>query len=363
MLKCGVGVVFACLMGFISQFLYEVRPPASHDEPWFRFLSFAELRELSGLCAKVKRLRDSFRVGGDLSPFGAAELEYGSRLSFLRSVAQNRFAEATYLAGNDPTSLWKTIRNFRLDPTAAQGLPVDALCTHFCQLFNRVDDVVSLPFMYAFVPDCAELDARFTSKELSRAFSELSVNVAPGPSGTGNDVVLFFRSVPGFQRFLLDIYSACLIGGNIPAAWKKCEMFLLYKGKGDPLIPSSYGAIALLDCFLKLYERLLFHRLASWARQRDIVPPSQFGFRPRSGTLDAIFVFDRLLDRFVSRKKVGLFAALIDFKAAFPSVDRSILFSKLAHYWLSARFGYALHSLFDDNTFVLRFDSGVTEEF
>jgi hypothetical protein len=35
-------------------------------------------------------------------------------------------------------------------------------------------------------------------------------------------------------------------------------MFLLYKGKGDPLIPNSYRAIALLDGFLKVYERLLF---------------------------------------------------------------------------------------------------------
>ncbi len=363
MLKRGVSAVFACLMFFLSQFLYEVRPPAVSDDPWYRFLSFSELRELRDLKARVSKLRVSFRVGNDVAPLASAHLEYASRLSFFRRLAQGRFVDATQKAGDDPASLWKTIRNFRLDPAAAQGLPVDALCLHFCNLFNRADDVLSLPFMYAFVPECPELDSRFNRQELCRAFSELSSNVAPGPSGTGNDVVLFMKNVPGFQQLLLDLYNTCLIGGSIPDAWKKCEMFLLYKGKGDPLLPGSYRTIALLDCFLKLYERVLFYRLSAWACQREIVPPAQFGFRPRSGTLDAIFVFARLVERFVFQRKCVLFAALIDFKSAFPSVDRSLLFKKLAKLGISSRFGFALHSLFDRNTFMLRFEGGVTEEF
>ncbi len=58
-----------------------------------------------------------------------------------------------------------------------------------------------------------------------------------------------------------------------------------------------------------------------------------------------------------------LFAALIDFKSAFPSIDRSLLFKKLAAWGMSVRFGRALHSLFEGNTFTLRFESGVSEEF
>ncbi len=363
MLRCGVNAVFVRLMALILNFVYEVRPPAASVEPWARFLSFAELRELRTLKDKVTHLKISFRVGSDSTPLRTAHLDYSTRFSFLRQVALGRLTDATHKAGDDPGALWKTIRNFRLDPTAAQGLPVDALCIHFLQLFNRPSDVISLPFMYAFVPEAPDLDPRFTSEELARAFSELNQNVAPGPSGTGNDVVLFLRNVPGFQRVLLDLYNACLIGGSLPAAWKKCEMFLLYKGKGDPLVPSSYRAIALLDCFLKLYERLLFHRLNTWSRKLDVVPPSQFGFRPRSGTLDAVFVFARLIERFVFRKNGVLFAALIDFKSAFPSIDRSLLFQKLAKLGISSRFGFALHSLFEENTFVLRFDTGVTEEF
>jgi hypothetical protein len=115
----------------------------------------------------------------------------------------------------------------------------------------------------------------------------------------GNDVILELGKLEEVREFLLDLFNGCLIGGSVPDAWSKCEMFLLYKGKGDPILPGSYRAIALLDCFLKLYERLLFHRLDFWARRMDLVPPAQFGFRPRSGTLDAIFVLSKLINRFV----------------------------------------------------------------
>ncbi len=362
-MSVGLSVVFSSLLAWLSSFLYEVRPPCLEDEPWMRYLSFGELKELRDLKSTVESASVSFRVGDDVSQLRAAHDAFFVRVGSLRTTAISRFVDATRASEGDPAALWKTIKNFRLDPAAAQGLPVDTLCKHFHQLFNRVNDAVSLPFMYEFSPVASELDARFTSAELDRVFSELRKDVAPGPSGIGNEVILALRELPGAQRFLLDLFNGCLLGGSIPEAWQKCEMFLLYKGKGDPLLPGSYRAIALLDCFLKVYERLLFHRLDSWARLRDLVPPSQFGFRPRSGTLDAVFVFVKLLEKFVFGKKGILFAALIDFKSAFPSVDRTLLFKKLAKLGVSARFGRALHSLFEDNTFMLRFESGVSEQF
>jgi hypothetical protein len=199
--------------------------------------------------------------------------------------------------------------------------------------------------------------------ELERVLGELERGSVPGPSGVGNDVILSLVEVVGCKRFLLNLYNACLEGESLPSAWGHCEMFDLYKGKGDPLLPSSYRAIALLEAFVKLYERLLCHRLEDWARENSIIPPSQFGFRRASGTLDAVFVFWKLISYFVNKKKGILFAALIDFKSAFPSVDRGLLFTRLAHLGLSRKFGCALHSLFENNTFQLRLGDGITQTF
>ncbi len=348
MLRAGVSCVFSTFLAWLLPFLFTVRPPVSDEEPWVRYLSFHELRDLRAAKSKVDLISRNFRLGESTEQLSRASREFLVLRSTLRHLALDRFATDTQKAGDDPTSLWKTVRNFRIDPSAAQGLPVDTLCTYFYALFNRASDVISLPFLYEWAPEEKELDARFTLTELDRVFSELCATVAPGPTGVGNDVILALGKVPGIRKILLDLFNGCLLGGSIPEAWGKCEMFLLYKGKGDPLLPNSYRAIALLDCFLKLYERLLFHRLDHWAKKLDLIPPLQFGFRPRSGTLDAIFVFSKLLERFVFRGSGLLFAALIDFKSAFPSVDRSLLFRKLAGWGMSVRFGKALHALFEE---------------
>ncbi len=308
-------------------------------------------------------LSNRLRVGDSPLVLCEARRNLADRERELRRVVTRRVADSVESAQGDHTQLWKIVRNFRLDPDASQGLPVDALCEHFKSLFNRVGDPISVRFAYAFTPHVPFLDSRFTMGELESVIGELDRGSAPGPSGVGNDVILSLVEVVGCKRFLLNLYNACLEGGSIPAAWGHCEMFILYKGRGDPLLPASYRAIALLEAFVKLYERLLCHRLQVWASQKEIIPPAQFGFRRASSTLDAVFVFWKLVLHFVTVKKGLLFAALIDFKSAFPSVDRTLLFSRLAELGMSRKFGCALHSLFEGNTFQLRLGDGVTKVF
>ncbi len=363
MLQAGVSFVYSTFLSFLFSFLFIARPPPQQGEEWHRYLSLLELRDLQARKEEVKALGNQLRVGDSplalcVARRGLVDLERD-----LRRVATRRVADSVEKAKGDHTQLWKVVRNFRLDPDASQGMPVDALCAHFSTLFNRQGDNVSIRFAYAFTPRSAYLDSRFSMEELEAVLRDLDRGSAPGPSGVGNDVILSLVEVTGCKRFLLNLYNSCFEGGSIPTAWNHCEMFILYKGKGDPLLPASYRAIALLEAFVKLYERLLCHRLQIWAQEQEIIPPSQFGFRKNSGTLDAVFVFWKLLSHFVMRKKGVLFAALIDFKSAFPSVDRHLLFTRLADLGLSKKFGCALHSLFEDNTFQLRLGDGITKTF
>ncbi len=363
MLNLGVCFVYSTFLCLIQSFLFVSRPPDQQEEEWHRYLSFNELRQLRATQLEMERASNSIRVGGTTASICTARSEFLRLQQDLRSKATRRLAESVESAKGDHTQLWKVVKNFRLDPDASQGLPVDALCSHFVSLFNRQGDCVSLRFVYKFAPCNANLDARFSLDELNVVLGELERGSAPGPSGIGNDVILSLVEVVGCKRFLLNLFNAYLEGETIPTAWGHCEMFILYKGKGDPLLPSSYRAIALLEAFVKLYERLLCHRLETWAKEIAIIPPAQFGFRRSSGTLDAVFVFWKLVSHFVNQKKGILFAALIDFRSAFPSVDRGLLFQRLADLGLSRKFGCALHSLFESNTFQLRLGNGVTRTF
>jgi hypothetical protein len=169
--------------------------------------------------------------------------------------------------------------------------------------------------------------------------------------------------LPGGAAFFLNLFNACLEGGSLPDLWRCTEIFLLYKGKGDLANPGSYRGIALMESALKLYERLLYNRLSVWARSRGLIPDCQFGFRPRSSTLDAVFVFYTLLAKYVSVMGSNLFVCLIDFQKAFPSVNRAQLLCKLEGLGVSSRFRRALNSTFVGNTFAIRHGDQVTREF
>ncbi len=159
------------------------------------------------------------------------------------------------------------------------------------------------------------------------------------------------------------MFNACMECGSVPYPWRCTEIFLLYKGKGELIDPGSYRGIALMESTLKLYERLLFARLSVWAFSRGLIPDNQFGFRPRSSTLDAVFVFVSLVTKYVLLQGSQLFTCLVDFQKAFPSVNRSQLLAKLEGFGVSSRFRRCINSTFVGNTFSIRSGAQVTREF
>jgi hypothetical protein len=179
----------------------------------------------------------------------------------------------------------------------------------------------------------------------------------------GNDVLLDLYKLPGGPEFFLNLFNACLEGAELPKIWRCTEIFLLYKGKGLISDPGSYRGIALMDSCLKLYERLLYGRLRTWAGARGLIPDCQFGFRAGAGTLDAVFVFRCLIARYVGVLRSQLFVALIDFQKAFPSVNRALLVEKLGVLGVSWKFRRCICAIFHRNSFAIRSGNQVTKEF
>jgi hypothetical protein len=121
-LQKGITTVFSAFMLCLSSFLFEVRPPTALDEPWERYLLFSEIWDLRRSKLSVATLSRNFVVGNDVQPLVEAQRVLSSLSSSLRQAALHRFTASIRNSGDDPGSLWKTVRNFRLDPCAAQGL-------------------------------------------------------------------------------------------------------------------------------------------------------------------------------------------------------------------------------------------------
>ena len=96
-------------------------------------------------------------------------------------------------------------------------------------------------------------------------------------------------------------------------------LVLIFKGKGDPLNPNSYRGMKLLEHAFKLYEKV------SDGRLREVVDndKTQYGLMPWRGTVDAIFVLRRLIEKFRSKSR-KLFFIFVNSEKPFVRVPRQV---------------------------------------
>ena len=73
---------------------------------------------------------------------------------------------------------------------------------------------------------------------------------------------------------------------------------------------------------------MIHDRIHSFLETSDILGTEQSGFRKGHSTIDHVFALHCLIDVYFQRKK-RLFCAFIDYKKAFDSVQRGLLWGKL----------------------------------
>ena len=73
----------------------------------------------------------------------------------------------------------------------------------------------------------------------------------------------------------------------------------MYKKKGDQLLCCNYRGIKLLEQANKLFESAIETR----AKEQVGIDEMQFGFMPRKGRIDAIFIWRQIQEKHLINKK------------------------------------------------------------
>ena len=87
---------------------------------------------------------------------------------------------------------------------------------------------------------------------------------------------------------LKQIFNSILNNGYIPRSWCVGVIVPVPK-KGNLDNPDNYRGITLMSCLLKIFTGILNERLINWSNKNSTITDAQFGFKPGSGTVDAIF--------------------------------------------------------------------------
>jgi hypothetical protein len=192
--------------------------------------------------------------------------------------------------------------------------------------------------------------------EVMAAIAKSKSGKAAGPSGLVAEMLKASGEVGG--QWVTDICNKVVVEGRIPEDWRSSLMVNVYKGKGDALECGSYRGIKLLDQVMKVLERVVEARI----RERVKVDGMQFGFTPKKGTMDAIFIVRQVQEQFLAKQKV-LWMAFVDLEKAFDRVPREVLWWALRYVKVEEWIIDVIKAMYVGATTAVKLPCGVSEQF
>lgn len=254
------------------------------------------------------------------------------------------------------TEFWKTIRIYRSKGANYSHLGIEEWERFYDGLF-AVGETVSVDFLDARHPI---LDTAISENEMLGCLAKCNNNKAPGKDGIAYE---FIKNLPhNWILYICTLFNRILDTEVVPSSWGEMLLTLIHK-KGPLNDPSNYRGIALVSCLAKLFTHILLDRLTQWSEANNVLPECQSGFRPGRGCVDNIFTLTSAIQINLRLRKRKVFAAFIDLKRAFDTVDHLLLWNKLYKAGVSSKIIRIIKSLYQAATVQIKVGSEYSKKY
>ena len=298
------------------------KEPKQGIKPWIGFRTLSLIED-----------RNAARCVGDW------DHEKGLRREIKRSARKDK---STWLEELASSGDWKAIRKIRkpraMQQTRLRHVDGDIVATHerantFADHLETVQwhvrPATLIPNISpAVFPPLPVNEGLFQHAELRKAIFAL----ASGKSVRDDDApieafkAMALEAGPAFDAFL-DLCNNCLVHQRVPKDWLLSRVALIFK-KGDPANCNNYRPICLLPVAYKVFAAMLKQRLLESGHD-DRLWYSQFGFRSKRSTEDAVYVARRQIELSCARRGGQISLLALDWSKAFDSVHVDALLDAL----------------------------------
>lgn len=247
----------------------------------------------------------------------------------------------------DPKLFWATIRSINRKTMVYNEITSRQWYDHFFSVFNTCnieqESTLTRDFENEELPSEPLFDDPITTDEVKASIAYLKNGKSAGPDRIISEM-LKHGGTPVIE-FLVSLFNILFDSGSFPAIWCKSIIVPIFK-KGDSNNPNNYRGVALTSIISKVYTHILNKRLTQWAQKEEKHIEEQAGFRSGYSTIDHIFTLYALVQRFLKRN-TKLYVAFVDFKKAFDSVNRNILWHVLRKNGVNGKLYMALRGVYD----------------
>ena len=273
-------------------------------------------REIAAEMGKIRRERfNSFTIDMDRKA-------PGETIKVVSQIMRNR-GRQTFALCNSDEGLDRAADHF--ERMSTNSLPPGAVPSA-----NRTAGTSS---------QCGNATLIFTRARYEEIVAEASMTTAPGNSQVSN--VMIKEGGVRLMQVILDLFKIYYVSGRVPVSWTRSLICPVPK-KGDLNKIENYRPISLTETLRKLFEKFLArHMIQTMAPSHA----SQGGFRADHCCNDMILCLDNAL----KSSNTDLHMAFLDIKAAYDSVDRSILWKRCINAGMDRWTLKIMKELFDRN--------------
>lgn len=191
----------------------------------------------------------------------------------------------------------------------------------------------------------------FSCLEVALAIKHLKKKRAYGPDEIPAEYWQAIAACPDNLIWITELCNKCLEQQAVPKDWQFSKVTALFK-KGDVSNCENYRPISLLCVVYKVFATLLLTRLRD-AGAESRLADSQFGFRRKRGTQDALFAVKRHIElAWAQRGGHAAFIAL-DWAKAFDSIAISGLQTALLRFGMPQQMVTLIGNIYAERQFAV----------
>ena len=327
-----------------------------NDDPWFD----KECRKLkNSIKRKCKTLKNNSKINLHSEILSENKL-LKNMLKKKKNAYKSKIVNEMSIKKGDQKTFWKLLgklKNPKNDLLFQNTISARKWSDHFKSVLNDNTREIKYP------PECCDsgpLDGIITLGDLSKASYILRPNKSTGSDSISNEMILCLLEVQ--PEILIKIFNNIFVKNAKIEQWSLTMITPIFKS-GTKTEANNYRGISLLSCLGKLFAAILNQRLLQYALEKKILKAEQLGFLQGNRTSDAHVIINTLIQSYCHKNGKKIFACFVDFKKAFDTIPRDLLFTKLLDHGITGKFFNILKTFYTNDNCCVKVGPKITDTF